>query len=78
MALKHYKPTTPGTRGLTQVDRSDLHRGAPEKAAKMSESNGVAFEVAANATKEDVARAVQQKKMLHAQFRPSMVLNRLR
>ena len=32
MALKHYKPTTPGTRGLTQVDRSGLHRGAPEKA----------------------------------------------
>ncbi|MBQ8042491.1 MAG: 50S ribosomal protein L2, partial [Alphaproteobacteria bacterium] len=32
MALKHYKPTTPGTRGLTQVDRSDLYRGAPEKA----------------------------------------------
>ena len=31
MALKHYKPTTPGTRGLTQVDRSELHRGAPEK-----------------------------------------------
>lgn len=30
-----------------------------EKAAKLSESNGVAFEVAANATKEDVARAVQ-------------------
>ena len=28
MALKHYKPTTPGTRGLTQVDRSGLHRGA--------------------------------------------------
>lgn len=30
-----------------------------EKAAKLSESNGVAFEVAANATKEDVARAVE-------------------
>ena len=30
-----------------------------EKAAKISESNGVAFEVAADATKEDVARAVQ-------------------
>ena len=30
-----------------------------EKAAKMSESNGIAFEVAANATKEDVANAVQ-------------------
>lgn len=30
-----------------------------EKAAKLSESNGVAFEVAANATKADVARAVQ-------------------
>ena len=32
MALKHYKPMTPGTRGLTLVDRSGLHRGAPEKA----------------------------------------------
>ena len=30
-----------------------------EKAAKLSEKNGVAFEVAANATKEDVARAVE-------------------
>ena len=30
-----------------------------EKAAKLSESNGVAFEVAVNATKEDVARAVE-------------------
>ncbi len=30
-----------------------------EKAAKLSESNGVAFEVAVSATKEDVARAVE-------------------
>lgn len=30
-----------------------------EKAAQLSEKNGVAFEVAANATKEDVARAVE-------------------
>ena len=30
-----------------------------EKAAKLSEKNGVAFEVAAAATKEDVARAVE-------------------
>ena len=30
-----------------------------EKAAKLSESNGVAFEVAIDATKEDVARAVE-------------------
>ena len=30
-----------------------------EKAAKLSECNGVAFEVAAKATKEDVARAVE-------------------
>ena len=30
-----------------------------EKAAKLSEKNGVAFEVAASATKEDVARAVE-------------------
>ena len=30
-----------------------------EKAAKLSEKGGVAFEVAANATKEDVARAVE-------------------
>ena len=31
MALKHYKPNTPGTRGLILVDRSELHSGAPEK-----------------------------------------------
>ena len=30
-----------------------------EKAAKLAESNGVAFEVAPHATKEDVARAVE-------------------
>ncbi|MBQ7055971.1 MAG: 50S ribosomal protein L23 [Alphaproteobacteria bacterium] len=30
-----------------------------EKAAKLSENNGVAFEVAVSATKEDVARAVE-------------------
>jgi len=31
MALKLYKPNTPGTRGLVLVDRSDLHRGDPVK-----------------------------------------------
>ena len=30
-----------------------------EKAAKLSENNGIVFEVAVSATKEDVARAVQ-------------------
>ena len=30
-----------------------------EKTAKLSESNGIAFEVAADATKEDVVRAIQ-------------------
>lgn len=31
MALKKYKPQSPGTRQLVTVDRSDLHKGAPEK-----------------------------------------------
>ncbi|MDR1207476.1 MAG: 50S ribosomal protein L2 [Rickettsiales bacterium] len=31
MALKTYKPNTPGTRGLVLIDHSELHRGAPEK-----------------------------------------------
>ena len=31
MALKTYKPTTPGQRGLVLVDRSDLWKGKPEK-----------------------------------------------
>ena len=31
MALKQYKPTTPGRRGLVLVDRSDLHKGEPVK-----------------------------------------------
>jgi large subunit ribosomal protein L2 len=31
MALKKYKPTTPGQRGLVLIDRADLHKGRPEK-----------------------------------------------
>jgi len=31
MALKQYKPTTPGRRGLVLVDRSGLYKGKPEK-----------------------------------------------
>ncbi len=32
MALKQFKPTTPGRRGLVLVDRSGLWKGKPEKA----------------------------------------------
>jgi large subunit ribosomal protein L2 len=32
MALKNYKPTTPGQRQLVLVDRSELHHGKPVKA----------------------------------------------
>jgi large subunit ribosomal protein L2 len=32
MALKQYKPTTPGRRGVVLVDRSALWKGKPEKA----------------------------------------------
>src|SRR5436305_7675740 len=32
MALKTYKPSTPGLRQLAIVDRSDLHKGKPLKA----------------------------------------------
>jgi large subunit ribosomal protein L2 len=32
MALKTFKPTTPGRRQLVQVDRSELWKGKPEKA----------------------------------------------
>ena len=31
MALKKFKPMTPGQRGLVQVDRTGLHRGKPVK-----------------------------------------------
>ena len=31
MALKTYKPTTPGQRGLVLIDRSDLWKGRPVK-----------------------------------------------
>lgn len=31
MALKHYKPNTPGQRQLVLIDRADLYKGAPEK-----------------------------------------------
>ena len=31
MALKQFKPTTPGQRGLVLIDRSGLWKGKPEK-----------------------------------------------
>ena len=31
MALKQYNPTSPGQRGLVLVDKSELHKGKPEK-----------------------------------------------
>ena len=31
MALKHFNPTSPGRRSLILVDRSELHKGRPEK-----------------------------------------------
>jgi large subunit ribosomal protein L2 len=31
MALKKFNPTSPGRRGLVLVDRSELHKGGPEK-----------------------------------------------
>lgn len=31
MALKNFKPMTPGMRGLVLVDKSDLHKGGPVK-----------------------------------------------
>jgi large subunit ribosomal protein L2 len=31
MALKHFKPTSPSRRALVLVDRSELHKGRPEK-----------------------------------------------
>jgi len=42
MALKQYKPTTPGRRGLVLVDRSELHKGKPVKSLTkgLSKSGG--------------------------------------
>ena len=31
MALKQFNPTSPGQRGLVLIDRSELHKGRPEK-----------------------------------------------
>jgi large subunit ribosomal protein L2 len=31
MALKHFNPTSPGRRSLVLVDKSELHKGKPEK-----------------------------------------------
>src|ERR1700733_4709727 len=31
MALKHFNPTSPARRGLVLVDKSELHKGKPEK-----------------------------------------------
>src|ERR1700753_2774758 len=39
MALKNYKPTTPGQRQLVLVDRSAIYKGAPEKSLTTGKSS---------------------------------------
>lgn len=56
MAEKKAEKKIVATAGIYDTLRRPI---ISEKTAKLSESNGIAFEVAANATKEDVARAVQ-------------------
>ena len=40
MALKSYKPTTPGQRGLVLIDRSELWKGRPVKALRDLPADG--------------------------------------
>src|SRR5690606_40338997 len=39
MALKHYKPSTPGQRQLVLVDKSGLHKGGPVKSLTQGKTN---------------------------------------
>jgi large subunit ribosomal protein L2 len=39
MALKFFKPTTPGIRGLIQVDKSEIWKGRPEKTLVKGKKN---------------------------------------
>ena len=39
MALKSFKPITPGTRQLIIVDRSELWKGKPEKSLTIGKSS---------------------------------------
>jgi large subunit ribosomal protein L2 len=39
MALKHFKPVTPSLRELVLVDRSELHKGKPEKTLTQGKSS---------------------------------------
>ena len=39
MAIKHYKPTTPGRRGMTGTDFSNLSKDGPEKSLLASKKN---------------------------------------
>jgi len=56
MAEKKVEKKLVATAGTYDVLRRPI---VSEKAAKLSESNGVVFEVAMSATKEDVAKAVE-------------------
>lgn len=56
MAEKKVEKKVVATAGTYEVLRRPI---VSEKAAKLSENNGVVFEVAMSATKEDVARAVE-------------------
>lgn len=56
MAEKKAEKKIVATAGMYDILRRPI---LSEKTAKLSENNGIAFEIAADATKEDVARAFQ-------------------
>ncbi len=56
MAEKKAEKKIVATAGMYDILRRPI---ISEKTAKLSENNGIAFEIAADATKEDVARAFQ-------------------
>ena len=41
MALKNYKPTSPGLRQLVIVDRGELYKGKPEKSLTDWDETGI-------------------------------------
>ena len=59
MAIRKINPTSPGQRGMTKSDYQEVTTSVPEKSVGATTLGQYTFEVVQNATKIEIAQAVE-------------------
>ena len=71
MALKQFNPTSPGRRQLVLVDKSELHKGRPEKSLVEGLTKVAALEAAAFGVRVNAVAPGPVETQMFAHFAPT-------